>query len=295
MRKPQTVTSAFRSHPLIAFFVLTFALSWWPTPLYVAGVPPFFPDLPFLGAGPLLASLIVTSIATGRAGLRELGARMIRWRIGWHWYAAALGIPLGVAILTMAFSVALGAPITVLAQLPPFGTLLFVFTFRLISPLNGPLGEEPGWRGFALPRLQGSGRSPLRASLILALLVAAWHLPEVLVTQRLPPVGLLGAFAVTFWYNWLFNRAAGSVFITLVMHAAEGTFGPAVLSVFQGADFARAFSIYVAVTCVVAVGLVVLDRKVWLGPAVAETDDAGSTDLQRIRGTDSSDAPLSGP
>jgi hypothetical protein len=275
--------SVVRTYPLIAFFTLAYALSWWTTPLYVAGVPPFFPDLPFLGTGPLLASLIVTSIATGRAGLRELGARMIRWRVGWRWYAAALGIPLGVGVVTMALSMALGAPISALAQLPPFGTLLFVFALRLINPLDGPLGEEPGWRGFALSRLQGSGRAPLTATLILALLVAAWHLPDVLVTHRLPPLGLLGAFAVTFWYSWLFNHASGSVLMSLVMHAAEGTFGLAVASVFKGADFARAFSIYVAVTCVVAVGLVVLDRKAWQGPAAAETDDAGSTNRRRSR------------
>src|SRR5438105_10163164 len=267
--------SVVRTYPLIAFFVLAYALSWWPTPLYVAGVPPFFPDLPFLGTGPLLASLLVTSIASGRAGLREVGARMIRWRVGWRWYAAALGIPFGVAVVTMA----LGGPITTLAQLPPFETLLFVFALRLINPLDGPLAEEPGWRGFALPRLQGAGRSPLWATLILALLVTAWHLPDVLVTQRLPPLGLLGAFAVTFWYTWLFNHTGGSVFMTLVMHAAEGTFGLAVASVFEGADFARAFSIYVAVTCVVAVGLVVLDRKAW--QAAAETDAAGSTNRRR--------------
>src|SRR5438094_6237456 len=136
--------SVVRSYPLIGFFVLAYALSWWTTPLYVAGVAPFFPDLPFLGTGPLLASLIVTAIASGRAGLKELGARMIRWRVGWRWYAAALGIPLGVAVVTTALSVVLGAPTNPLAQLPPFD-LFFVFALRLINPLDGPMGEEPGW------------------------------------------------------------------------------------------------------------------------------------------------------
>jgi membrane protease YdiL (CAAX protease family) len=149
-------------------------------------------------------------------------------------------------------------------------TLLFVFALRLINPLDGPLGEEPGWRGFALPRLQGSGRSPLWATLLLALLVAAWHLPEVLVTQRLPPLGLLGAFAVTFWYSWLFNHTGGSAFMTLVMHAAEGTFGLAMASVFEGADLERAFSIYVAMTCLVAVALVAIERTAWRRPGSLE-------------------------
>ena len=119
--------------------------------------------------------------------------------------------------------------------------------------------------------------------MILGLLVAVWHLPEVVVMQRLPPLALLGVCGVTFWYNWRFNHTSGSVFKSLVMHAAGGTFGLAVGSVFEGADFARAFSTYVAMTCVVAFGLVVLDRKAWQGPAAAETDAAGSTNRRRSR------------
>ncbi len=268
-----SVVSVVRGNPLVAFFVLAYLLSWWTTPLYVAGVPPFYPDFPFLGTGPLLAALIVTSLTTGRTGLVELGARMIRWRVGWRGYAAALGIPLGVAVVTIVLSLALGAPMTVLAQLPGVDTLVFVFAFKLINPLDGPLGEEPGWRAFAVPRLQRFGRSPLGATLILALLVAGWHLPDVLVTQRLPPLGLVGAFAVTFWYNWLFNYTGGSGFMPILMHAAEGTFGLSVGSVFEGPSFERAFSIYVAATSAVAVGLVFHDRKAWRARAPAEAED----------------------
>jgi hypothetical protein len=67
-----------RRHPLITFFVLTYALTWWALP---------FGD--FFAIGPLLAALIVIPITQGWAGLRELGSRMIRWRVGWIWYALA--------------------------------------------------------------------------------------------------------------------------------------------------------------------------------------------------------------
>jgi len=167
--------SLVKRHPLITFFVLMFVLSWWPWPLYAMGVPwATSPMLP----GPLLAALIVIPLTQGWAGLRELGLRMIRWRVGWRWYAVALGIPLAVAAVAVALIVALGAPVPSLATLPPLTSIVMVFAIKLINPLNGPMGEEPGWRGLALPGLQAS-RSPLVSTLILAPIVALWHVPLV--------------------------------------------------------------------------------------------------------------------
>ena len=255
--------SVVRGHPIIAFFVLTFVLSWWTIPLYVIGLSPspLFP-------GPLLAALIVIPITQGFSGLRELGSRMIRWRVRWYWYAVALGLPLAAAAVAWTLNVALGAPAPSLATLPPLTAVLMVFALRLINPLDGPMGEEPGWRGVALPGLQGSGRSPLLATLILAPLVALWHVPLVFAHQ-LSPVELLGAFTFTFVATWLFNHTGGSVFMILVMHAAEGTFGLLGGAVFTGLALAQLSWIYVAVWFVVAIGLVIFDRKAWRGPASA--------------------------
>jgi uncharacterized protein len=257
--------SLVKRHPLITFFVLMFVLSWWPWPLYAMGVPwAISPLLP----GPLLAALIVIPLTQGWAGLRELGSRMIRWRVGWRWYAVALGIPLAVAAVAVALIVALGAPVPSLATLPPLSAILMVFGIKLINPLNGPMGEEPGWRGFALPGLQGTGRSPLVATLILAPIVALWHVPLVF-AHEIPPVGLLGAFTFTFVATWVFNHTGGSVFMTLVMHAAEGTFGLLAGTVLVGAALAQLSWVYVAVWLVVAIGLVIFDWKFWRGPAAA--------------------------
>jgi hypothetical protein len=255
--------SVVRRHPIIAFFVLTFVLSWWTIPLYIVGLSPspLFP-------GPLLAALIVIPITQGWSGLRELGSRMIRWRVRWYWYAVALGIPLTAAAVAWALNVALGAPAPSLATLPALTAVLMVFGIKLINPLNGPMGEEPGWRGVALPGLQGSGRSPLVATLILAPLVALWHVPLVF-AHEIPPVGLLGAFTFTFVATWVFNHTGGSVFMTLVMHAAEGTFGLLAGAMFAGAALAQLPWVYVAVWFVVAIGLVIFDWKSWRGPAAA--------------------------
>jgi hypothetical protein len=80
--------SWIKKHPLVLFFVLAFALSWWYWPLYVAGMRLL--PVPFFPPGVLLAALIVIAVSQGQSGLRELGSGMIRWRVNWRWYAAAL-------------------------------------------------------------------------------------------------------------------------------------------------------------------------------------------------------------
>src|SRR5215210_8277964 len=112
------LSSVIKRQPLIAFFVLTYALSWGFLPIKALG---------FLPAGPLLAALIVIPITQGLSGLRELGSRMIRWRVRWYWYALALGIPLTAAAVAWALNVALGAPAPSLATLPPLTAVLMVF------------------------------------------------------------------------------------------------------------------------------------------------------------------------
>ena len=193
-----------RRHRLVAFFGLTFLLSWWSWPFYAVDLAPtaFFP------CGPLVAALIVIGIAEGRAGYRDLGARMIRWRVGWTWWLVAVGTPLAVLAVAAVANVAIwGAPAPVLATMA-WSQLALNAAVRFVNPLDGPLGEEPGWRGYALPQLQAR-RSPLASGLVLAVFVALWHLPLV-VTGQLAGVALPITFAITLVYVWLFNRTGGS-------------------------------------------------------------------------------------
>jgi uncharacterized protein len=253
--------SAVRRHPLITFFVLTFVISWGFLP---------FEGVRFLPSGPLLAALIVAPLTMGWAGLRDLGSRMIRWRVRWYWYALAIGLPLGVHLLNVVLNVALGAPAPSLAQFSPVYVVLVVFAVRLVNPADGPLGEEPGWRGFAQPRLQAD-RSPLLATLILAVLVTVWHVPTFILEAGLEPSfilgGVLATLAVTFWYAWLFNRTGGSVLMTLIAHATEGSIQVGAL--WPAGVASRHILLYAAVWCVVAIALIVLDWQFWRGPAPA--------------------------
>src|ERR671933_3046654 len=157
--------SLVKRHPLIAFFVLTYAIGW--------GCIPFWT---FQAGSPLIAALVVISLTQGVAGLKELGLRIIRWRVRWHWYALAIGVPLAVVGLVVGLNLALGASAPSLASYGSFTTILMIFAVRLVNPGDGALGEEPGWRGFALPGLQ-STYSPLVSTLILGVLVSGWHVP----------------------------------------------------------------------------------------------------------------------
>jgi membrane protease YdiL (CAAX protease family) len=125
--------------------------------------------------------------------------------------------------LTGLINMVLGAPAPGLAQLTWSG-LLTVFAVRLVNPLDGPLGEEPGFRGYALPLLQAS-RTPLLSATVLGVLVGVWHLPLVLF-GGLSPTGLPTTFAITFLYVWLFNRTGGSVLLTFLFHNSQGTRAP---------------------------------------------------------------------
>jgi membrane protease YdiL (CAAX protease family) len=245
-----------REHRLVAFFVVTFLVSWWAWPLYLVGLSPtsFFP------CGPLVAAVVVIGVTEGRRGYRAWGARLLRWRVGWVWWVVAVGTPLAVLAVAAGANVAFwGAPIPVPSQVP-WATVLLFAALRFIDPLDGPFGEEPGFRAYAVPQLQVR-RSPLAATLVLAPLAALWHLPLVS-SGQLAPVGIAITFAITFVYVWLFNRTGGSALLTMVFHVAQGTFSYMVLG-FAGADAARMDWLVGVLWFAIALALVVVDREAW--------------------------------
>ena len=163
-------------HPLTAFFMLAFVLSWIPIlPLTLsrnAGIALLPYDLPsllmnmLLGltvvSGPALAAIIVTGVTEGRAGVKQLLARCIQWRVGLPWFLVALLMIL--IIWLLAYTAIVGLPLLVgaVTNWPLLvTTFLPLVAFGLVIPA---IDEEPGWRGFALPRLQRR-YGPLWASL----------------------------------------------------------------------------------------------------------------------------------
>src|SRR5918994_1104587 len=99
--------SLVRRYPLITFFVLACALSWWPSILYVIDLSP----QPIVGFGPFLAALVVLAITQGKAGIVGLLRRMVRWRVAPVWYAVALLLPVTISLTAAVFNVLLGAQV----------------------------------------------------------------------------------------------------------------------------------------------------------------------------------------
>jgi hypothetical protein len=163
----ETDMSWIRTHRVISFFALSYLFSWWAMILYWVGV---WPEPTFIPAGPLVAAIVVIGIDEGRAGFRDLGARIVRWRVPWYWYAVALSLPLLVRFGSVLVNTGAGAPAPDWTGLA-WTSFAMAFLVRLVNPMDGPMGEEPGWRGFAVPRLQVT-RSPLATALILGVLAA---------------------------------------------------------------------------------------------------------------------------
>jgi uncharacterized protein len=244
--------SAFLSrHRLATFFILAYALSWWAWIPYALGV---FPN-PVASFGPFLAALVVLALTEGKTGLLGLFRRMIRWRVAPGWYAVALLLPAVLAIAATVLNVLLGAQPPSAVQLSKWTGLFSTFAIVLLVPGVGGAWEEPGWRGYAVPRLQ-NGRSALVASLILAVLIAGWHLPLMLVGQvHYSDIVLMVAGTIV--YNWVFNNAKGSVLIIMLMHAANNAASGSFFSpMFSGADSIRQ-SWLLAIVWVVVAGLVI--------------------------------------
>jgi membrane protease YdiL (CAAX protease family) len=245
-----------RQHRLTSFFVLAYALSWTPWVFDAAGL---WLGTPFFAGGPLVAVLVVIAIADGRRGFRQLGSRLIRWRVGWVWYAVALGLPVLMVLVTGVVTSWLGAPAPDLSTIV-WADVALVLAFRMVNPGDSALGEEPGFRGYALPHLQDR-LSPLAAAGVLGVLTAGWHVPLVAL-GNLGWIGLPSTVVITFLYVWLFNRTGGSLLMAMLFHASQGavTFG---MLGFTGADADRVGHVYFGVL-VVAVGAVVgLDRTAW--------------------------------
>jgi membrane protease YdiL (CAAX protease family) len=243
--------TVIKRHPLITFFVLAYALAWGALPWNS-----------YFAPGALIAAIVTVALTQGWAGLREVGARLIRWRVSWIWYVLAVAVPLAVQFATVGLNMAFGAPALALSAGIPLAIAL-----HIVNPTNGPFSEEPSFRGYALPELQ-KRRSRLGATAILAVLVAGWHVPlTIMPVFGLHPFEFVSTVAVTFWYSWLFNRSGGSSLIPLIAHGTEGTVG---FGSWTGADDVRRAWIYLVLWSLVAIGLVVFDRRFWMVKPVGE-------------------------
>ena len=218
-------------HPLVSFFVIAYAGTWLVELPYVlseygAGVLPtkspvlLWTSPVAIFAGPFLSAFVMTGVTEGRAGVHRLLRRFVLWRVGFRWYLFVfVGIPAIMVLSVVVIPGVLGSfqGLATLAPLP----LLGMFLYALIP--GGALGEEPGWRGFALPRLQ-TMHGPLLGSLILGVLWGLWHLPLFWTPWNtltvLNVVGyVLTTTSLAIMYTWVFNNTKGSVLMAILIHA----------------------------------------------------------------------------
>jgi len=281
--KPTTPTaggplSFIRRHPLAVFFVMASGLSWiaW-TPYILSmnglGVWNYrFPDilgtgqiagvLPGLYLGPIASAFVVTAIAEGRPGVRRWVSRLTRWRVARRWYALALlGVPAAMLVAGAAFS---GGDV----RAPTLFAVAAYLPGLALQMMTTGLGEEPGWRDFALPRLQHQ-LGPMRAVFVLGPLWGIWHLPLFLTDWggwpdahwSRPLVFLVFCIAFSVVMSWVFNRTGESLPIAMLTHVSVNNFASILWAdMFPSLDAERAMVATTAVTVVAGVLLLVGTR-----------------------------------
>jgi membrane protease YdiL (CAAX protease family) len=172
--------------------------------------------------GAVIAAYVVSCVYHSRLGVAELmaGLKRVSWRSFWLW--AALLLPFVWQFLGSAIDLSLGGD--ELFSLTPTALFVLVSYYPFIVFFGGGLNEEPGWRGFAVPRMQHMF-SPLVAGLIIGVVWSTWHFP---LHATGVADGGLASFPFRFIYNvplgvlfsWLYNRSGGNLFACVVLHAS---------------------------------------------------------------------------
>jgi membrane protease YdiL (CAAX protease family) len=220
--------------------------------------------------GPALAAFTVTGLTEGRAGVRELLARCVTWRVGVSWYLVVLAGPAALFLLS-----ALATPGVLLSVHVPgvvFG-VRYLGLYVVILLFGGALSEEPGWRGYALPRLQ-QRCGPLWGSVILGTVMGVWHLPLYAFVPGFNEAGTGGwAISLAFGefvlvtipfsivFTWVANNTRASVLLTMLLHASGNSSGPLVFAFFPHAGASTVTQVYFAAVALTALLLVVVTRR----------------------------------
>ena len=229
-----------RQHPLFSFFFLAYAFSWiMVIPYILSQWDILHGDFRFVfvikSFGPLLAGFSMIRLMEGKAGVLRLRRSCVQWRAGWQWYLFILLVLPAVFLIGI---IILPGALASFQGFPPHFAVTYLVTFVIIFFGGGPLGEEPGWRGFALPRMQPR-YGALRGTLLLGVMWTFWHLPDFLTDAQRGgpganfatlltinfPIFFLMVMAFSVIFTWVFNHTGGSVFIAILLHASINTFG----------------------------------------------------------------------
>jgi membrane protease YdiL (CAAX protease family) len=228
-----------KNNPVIAYFTLTFAISWGAILVLIAlnGMPTTIAEanaqLPIaivaMLGGPLVSGLLLIGLVDGRAGYRDLLSRLFKWRVGLKWYAIAL-LTAPAVMLPVQYFLTLFSPAYQFGFLGPNGSALLVMA--IMSGLVVGICEEIGWFGFAIPKMR-LRFTPLKTGLIVGVLWGAWHIMANDIwaiqtyTGDLNPIlyALLAGFSYLIGslppfrvlMVWVYERT-GSLLIMIIMH-----------------------------------------------------------------------------
>jgi membrane protease YdiL (CAAX protease family) len=223
-----------RRHPLLVFFVLAFVFAWAimvPLTLSSWGLfafPASPPLLIFMGYGPTWAALVVAGALGGRAAIRALLRRLLVWRVGWPWYLAAILLNGGIIVAALGLYALVGGVVPAWPAFNPALLVNVILTFVVVMLING---EEIGWRGFALPRLEARWGVPVAIAL-LGTLEALFHLPIFFSQGSSEAGGQNGTPFLAFWVSsvaavllltWVYNNTRGSLLLAYLFHGSMNT------------------------------------------------------------------------
>lgn len=222
------ISALLKHHAFIVFVVLAALISWFPW--YTTGTG-------FLVFGPSIAGVIVMAMTRGKEGMRDMGQRALRWRVGFRWWVIALFFSGLILLVSIAINVVfLGGNIPSFAFFRQEWYLIPVVF--LVTMIGGPLGEEFGWRGFALPNLQRKWGAMI-ASIILGIVWALWHLPlffqsdsiHAQIGVQLLPVYVIGEIVLAIIITWVYNKTGGSLLVGgIILHNADNFWASALLT-----------------------------------------------------------------
>lgn len=173
---------------------------------------------------PALSAILLSRVMDGKAGLRALFHRLRRWRVAIHWYLFILLYPAAIWFLARAIDALFGRSfeftIPILTYFPP--QQAYMVAVALVFAFPNTLGEELGWRGFALPRLQAKYNA-LVSSIMLGLFWAVWHIPMWLANDTMGLDLLRSVLTITTYaiiFTWIHNNTGGSVLLAWLFHAS---------------------------------------------------------------------------
>lgn len=240
----KTISAFVKDHSLVVFVLLAYLLSW--------PIVPFAPGM-LLPWGPMVAALIVVGISEGKVGIKAWWSKVVqrKTRLGWVLLAAAL--PLVITLTAAGLNLLLGAHLT-----KPIDWRVPLFVLPAMLLVSG-MWEEPGWTGFALPRLQERFASlpygTLLATMIMGVIRTGWHLP-LMFSGNIYWSDIVEILAVQIVLSWLFNASGGSVLVIMLLHLLNNTIsGEFVMQWFSGADWVRLAWLLALLWSLLAIGV----------------------------------------